>query len=504
MPATGSVSEGGGTLAERKRSLIFRYAMVYAAVFSATMLAVLGFLYWSTFAVDEGRVDAEINAEAEELRASLERKPVAEITSIIARISSDQPGGSTIYMLATQRREWVAGNLRDWPLAEGAGARPRDGEDGGEREGAGEPSDAPAGDAEGQSLHGGGVFEFPVGEGTAQTARGRSIPLPGGHELLVGRNLGETAKLRELILRSMFGAFGITLIFGVVGGLMLGRRVSSRLGEINHESEAILAGDLDRRMPVGSAGDEFDELASNLNRMLDRIQGLMDGMRSVSDEIAHDLRSPISRLKSRIEVALMREDDSEGHREALEETVREADRILAIFNSLLAITLAESGAARDRFRAVDLTDLADDVAETYEPLAAELGLTLVRGEDAARPALVHGDPHLLAQMLANLLDNATKYVPRDGRVEVRIDPPQGEPDGWRLVVADNGPGVSDEFRQRAFERFSRADESRSAPGSGLGLSLVRAVAHLHGGEVLLEDAAPGLRVTVELPSGMTA
>lgn len=471
-------------MAERRRSLIFRYAIVYAAVFSATMLAVLGFLYWSTFTVDDGRIDAEINAEVEALRASLDRKPVAEVTSIIARISSDQPGGSTIYMFATQRREWLAGNLRDWPAVE---------------EGA---SEAEAGSGLVVPGRLDSVFEFALGEDAGQTARARAIELADGHELLVGRNLGETAKLRELIVRSMFGAFGLTLIFGVVGGLMLGGRVSRRLAAINEESEAILAGDLDRRMPVGRAGDEFDELASNLNRMLDRIQGLMDGMRSVSDEIAHDLRSPISRLKSRIEVALMREDDREGHREALEETVREADRILAIFNSLLAITLAESGAARDRFRAVDLADVADDVTETYEPLAGELGIGLVRGEDTARPAVVQGDPHLLAQMLANLLDNATKYVPPGGNVGVCLEALEAgaETTGWRLLVTDNGPGVSDEFRSRAFERFSRADESRSAPGSGLGLSLVRAVAHLHGGEVMLQDADPGLRVVVELPA----
>jgi signal transduction histidine kinase len=444
----------------RKRSLIFRYALVYTLLFCVTSLAILGFLYWSTFALDQGRVDAEISAEAELLQDKFSRKGVAEIKMILARRSTNRPGGSTIYMLATQRLEWVAGNLHDWPAAEHAEQ---------------------------------GVVEFPLGE-TSELARARAVDLPDGLRLLVGRNLGDVAKLRDLIVQAMFGAFGLTLILGVAGGLFVGRRVSSRLEEINQNSEAILAGDFSRRMPVGSGGDEFDDLSENLNRMLDRIEGLMEGMRSVSDEIAHDLRSPISRLKSRIEVALLTDDDVTSYRTVLQETVAEADRILSIFNALLAITLAESGAERERFQDVDLDDMAGDVVDTYEPLATETGLQLVRASTG--PALVRGEPHLLAQALANLLDNAIKYVPSGGRIQIRLVRTE---DAQILVVEDDGPGMQEDFRDRAFERFSRADGSRTESGSGLGLSLVRAVAHLHGGEVSLEDAAPGLRVSLILP-----
>jgi signal transduction histidine kinase len=220
----------------------------------------------------------------------------------------------------------------------------------------------------------------------------------------------------------------------------------------------------------------------------------MEGMRSVSDEIAHDLRSPISRLKSRIEVALLTEDDPASYRQVLQETVVEADRILSIFNALLAITLAESGAERERFQDVDLDDMAGDVVDTYEPLATETGLQLVR--DSTGQALVRGEPHLLAQALANLLDNAIKYVPSGGRIQIRLVRTE---DSQILMVQDDGPGMAEDFRDRAFERFSRADGSRTEPGSGLGLSLVRAVAHLHGGQVTLEDAEPGLRVSLILP-----
>lgn len=446
----------------RKRSLIFRYALIYTALFCATSLAILGFLYWSTFALDQGRVDAEISAEAALLQEKFSRKGVAEIKTILARRSSDRPGASTIYMLATQRLEWVAGNLQVWPDGEPAGQE---------------------------------MVEFPLGE-TSERARGRTVELSDGLRLLVGRNLGEGAKFRDLILQAMLGAFGLTFVLGIAGGLLVGRRVSSRLEEINQNSAAILAGDFTRRMPVGSGGDEFDDLSENLNRMLDRIEGLVEGMRSVSDEIAHDLRSPISRLKSRIEVALLTEEDTDAYRRVLQETVVEADRILSIFNALLAITLAESGAERERFQDVDLDDMAADVVDTYEPLASETGLALVR--ESSGQALVRGEPHLLAQALANLLDNAIKYVPAGGRIVIRLDRTE---EAQTLVVEDNGPGMPEDFRDRAFERFSRADSSRTEPGSGLGLSLVRAVAHLHGGEVRLENAGPGLRASLILPLG---
>jgi signal transduction histidine kinase len=220
----------------------------------------------------------------------------------------------------------------------------------------------------------------------------------------------------------------------------------------------------------------------------------MAGMRAVSESIAHDLRSPISRLRSRIEVALMQPPDAGATRAVLEETVRDIDHVLAMFNALLTIAVAESGAPRERFADVDLAAIAADAVETYEPAAEEKGLLLAL--DAPGPVRLRGEPHLLAQALAHLLDNAVKYVPSPGRVAVRV-----AADGTRarLEVADDGPGLPEAFRARAFERFSRVEASRTTPGSGLGLSLVRAVARLHGGDVTLGDGRPGLVVGIELP-----
>jgi hypothetical protein len=310
----------------------------------------------------------------------------------------------------------------------------------------------------------------------------------------VARDVTTARELRALVRASLLATLAITVVLGIGGGVVLSRRLSSRLEALSRNSQAILAGDLRRRMPVSPRGDEFDAMAESLNRMLDRIEDLMAGMRAVSESIAHDLRSPISRLRSRIEVALMQPADAAATREVLEQTVRDIDHVLAMFNALLTIAVAESGAPRERFADVDLAAIAADAVETYEPAAEEAGLRLVL--DAPRAVRLRGEPHLLAQALANLLDNAVKYVPSPGRIAVRVVADETKA---RLEVADDGPGMPDAFRERAFDRFTRVEASRTTPGSGLGLSLVRAVARLHGGDVSLSDAAPGLVVRVELP-----
>jgi signal transduction histidine kinase len=452
-----------------RRSLILRYSLVHGLLFGCLVSAVLFFLYRATLDLEKSRLDREIEKEAQLLRGRLSGHTVTEMAAVVHRTTDELTGRTSIYMLATSRREYVAGNLRTWP---------------------GSPSaDAPAD---------GGIVEFPLGsDGAAASSprvRGRGVTLPAGAQLFVGRNLEEFDRLRRLFGGALAAALGVTVLLGVAGGLVLSRRVSSRLNEINRLSEAILEGDLHRRMPVGERGDEFDELSENLNRMLDRIERLMAAMREVSDNVAHDLRSPISRLRSRIEVALMDERaDAAEYRRVLEETVADTERILAVFNSLLTIAEAESGAPRERFAEIDLAELAREAFETYEPVAEEAGIALmIRAAQATR---IRGERRLLAQAIANLLDNALKHVPRGGRVELAVE---SDAKGPRVVVTDDGPGMDETFRQRAFDRFTRMEKSRTTPGSGLGLSLVRAVARLHGGEVHLEEAHPGLRVVIEV------
>ena len=247
-------------------------------------------------------------------------------------------------------------------------------------------------------------------------------------------------------------------------------------------------------MPLSGREDEIDELAGHLNRMLDQIETLMKSMRQVTENVAHDLRQPISRLRTRIELALMGSKKPEVYRETLERTLDEADEILSIFNALLIIANIESGAPRDHFEPLDLTEIARASVELYEPAAEESGLRLKLVDPG--PLSFSGNPHLITQALVNLLDNAIKYAGGRGCVTVRVS---SEPNEIRLSVADEGPGIPDSFREQALERFSRLDQSRRTRGSGLGLSLVRAVARLHDGDVELSANNPGLLVTIRFP-----
>jgi signal transduction histidine kinase len=283
---------------------------------------------------------------------------------------------------------------------------------------------------------------------------------------------------------------GLTLL----GGLLMSRSVLRRVDAINRTSKEIMSGDLSRRIPVSRRGDEFDQLAENLNAMLDQIERLLAAMKEVSDNIAHDLRSPLARLRSRLEVTLMEDPDDAAYRETIGRTIEEADGLLKTFNGLLSIAQAEAGAARAGFAPVDLATLVADVAELYEPLAEDLGLALAVEVDEA--GTIRGDRNLLFQALANLVDNALKYSPPESRVTLRL---ARQADRVALSVSDHGPGIPAEARARVKERFVRLESSRSTPGSGLGLSLVAAVAELHGGTLELADNGPGLIARLELP-----
>ena len=277
--------------------------------------------------------------------------------------------------------------------------------------------------------------------------------------------------------------------------VFLARRLGRRLDKINKTSRAILEGNLDSRMIRTGSGDEFDHLSTNLNRMLDRIFALMASVRGVTDNIAHDLRSPLSRMRSRMEVALISDRPCEEYKEVLIETVEDTDRLLATFNSLLTIARVESGAALDGFSDIDLGKVITDTVDFYLPVVEENEqiLRCSVGDDLN----MHGNPDLLAQALVNILDNSVKYAPKGAKLAIKT---LREGDTIRLEVSDNGPGIPAHFREKALQRFSRLDASRSKPGQGLGLSLVQVVSEIHGGSIYLEDAKPGLRVALLFPS----
>jgi signal transduction histidine kinase len=448
------------------RSTTFRFALVYLCLFSAAVLVLVGFIYWSTTGAVSRQIESTIEAEVRGLAEQYEQRGLSGLVAAIKRRAAAPERGLGLYLLAGPSFEPLAGNLSAWPDA------------------APEPGgwitfrlDSPTGEAGGINFARAKVFSL-----------GRSL------HLLVGHDVRERSLLAGLIAETLIWGLTITVALSLLGGLVMSRLLLARIEKISRTSRDIMAGDLGRRIPLSGRGDEFDRLAEELNKMLDQIERLLEGMRQVSDNIAHDLRSPLARLRSRLEVTLMEPGDEGRYREALSQTIDEADTLLQTFNALLSIAQAEAGAARQDFSDVDLGAVLADVMELYEPLAEARGLTL--SLRASGPVTIAGDPHLLSQALANLLDNAIKFSEAPAPVELTLTAEGAE---VRLAVADRGPGIPVEACEKVMERFFRLEGSRSTPGSGLGLSLAAAVARLHGGRLTLEDNAPGLRAVLSLP-----
>ena len=335
----------------------------------------------------------------------------------------------------------------------------------------------------------------------SRRALARVYALPNGFRLLVGHDLGDRARIGAVMVRTL--SFSLVLFAGLaaLGALFVARRVLRRIEAMNVSAKALMAGDMTERLPVSGSGDELDRLAMGLNQMLARIGELMSGLREVSDNIAHDLRTPLTRLRNHAEEALRVDGDKDAHRTALLRTIEESDSLIRVFDALLMIARAEAGADRSGVARVDLGEVVASVAELYEPLAEEKGFALT--VDCEPGLALEGRRELIGQALANLIDNALKYGAspqgQGAGNEIAVAA-RREGGGVVIEVADRGPGVAADDRERVFDRFVRLESARSRPGSGLGLSLAAAVARLHGGTVRLEDNAPGLKVKLTLPA----
>jgi len=443
----------------------FRIVAVYLAIFALSATALLGFVYWNTALVLDRETDETIRAEVTGLVEQYQRLGLPALTEAILNRSGR--GEQGIYVLAGVDRRVIAGNLDSWPQLE-------------------------------LTDDGFAEFEFERRVGgmlELHQARGRVFALAQGFLLLVARDVEDRRALERLLGTALRWSIALVMVLGLLGGVLVSRNVLARLDAINKTSQQIVAGDFSKRVPVTKKGDEFDDLSRHLNRMLDRIERLMRGMREVTDNVAHDLRSPLNRLRSRLEHASRhRIVDPEMQRD-IEAAVEETDRLIATFNSLLLIAEAEAGSVRESMEELDLREAVEGVGELYEPLAEEKGIRLsVR--KSRLPVVISGNRNLISQALANLVDNAIKYSTEGGRVEVTLD---HDAKGARIVVADNGPGIPEEDRNRVIERFVRLESSRNSPGTGLGLSLVSAVARLHDAELTLSDNGPGLRAELRFP-----
>lgn len=337
-----------------------------------------------------------------------------------------------------------------------------------------------------------GWQEFPVrqADGTDRPVLALTAPLPGGGLLLVGRDLSALRALEQRLVVAAFWVGGAALLLGLVGGLLIGRGVARRAASMEATLAAVQGGALSQRLHVGTRGDEFDRLARRINATLDRLGGLMDALRSVTDDIAHDLRTPLTHLRQRLEEAGRAETPAEWS-EAAAAAEAACDRLLDLFAAVLRIAQVEAGTERAGFTEVDLSAMAETVAEVFTPAAEARGQTLTA--KIAPGITAWGDRALLTQMLSNLVENAVRHGRAGGRIALALR--AGE-----ITITDDGPGIPETEREHVFRRFHRLDAARSTPGSGLGLALVRAVADLHGMAIALEDAAPGLRVRVSLPA----
>jgi signal transduction histidine kinase len=450
----------------------FRLALAYLGLFLASVLLILGLIYWSTAGLIDAQTTDTIEAEITGLREQYRRHGLPGLVRVV-RERAASPHTNSLYLIAAPDGTPLAGNLERWP------------------------------DAARQAAPGWIAFDIvtPLPEAEPHPARAATFVLPGRVRLLVGRDLRELEAFEARVVTALAWALVLTVGLGLPGGWLFGRSALRRIDAINRTTGRIMAGDLAERVPVRGSGDELDRLAGNLNAMLDRIEQLMGGMRRTGESIAHDLRTPLSRLRSRLEIALMEAGDEAALRAALADGLAECDALLATFGALLRIAQAESGALREDFEPVPLADLARGLAELYEPAAEDKGLAL---EVAAEgDPVVSGSRQLLSQAVANLLDNAVKYTPSGGRVTLAVAP-GADGAGPRLSVADSGPGIPEAERERVLQRFVRLEPSRSTPGNGLGLSLVDAVARLHGCRLELADNDPGLRATLAFPAAASA
>jgi signal transduction histidine kinase len=458
-----------GGLRKLFNTTAFKLTLAYLIIFALFAAFLLGYFAWNTRRLITEQITRAVEIEMTGLVEQYNQGGIRRLVLIID--ARARRPGSSLYLVTTFTGDGLAGNVG--LLGEGVLDHP------GWTETVYRRLDDP--------------------DGVEQHALVRVFELPSGFRLLVGRDLAERERLFDVILAAGQWSIALVIVLGLAGGFFVARRVLRRVDAMTETSRTIMAGDLTGRLPTAGSEDELDRLAVNLNAMLERIEALMRGFREVSDNIAHDLKTPLTRLRNRAEEALRSAKSEQDYRDALEATLDESDELIKTFNALLTIARTESGQASTAVAEFDGAEVARGVAELYEPLAEEKGLRLA--VDAPASVVMCGNRELLTQALANLVDNAIKYGVSDGgdvapAVTVMV---AAESDHVLIEVADRGPGIAVPDRGRAIERFVRLEQSRSEPGSGLGLSLAAAVARLHGGELNLGDNAPGLKATLWLP-----
>jgi signal transduction histidine kinase len=447
-------------LAKTLSSTTFKQALIAIGTFGVIASAIFSYVYLSTSSYVRGRTDRAVMAEHVSLHSTYERAGRDGLIAAIQQRMADNSFAGNLYLLTDSSLNVLAGNLGEWPQAA-----------------------APAS----------GWVEFRVIDSspeaaTAPLVRATTDILPNGDRLLVGRDISDidsfTARIKTAVISI------VALMFAVAGvvSILVTRRTVGRIEQINATSRAIMQSGLDKRIPLRGSNDEWDRVAENLNSMLDRIETLMGEVKQVSDNVAHDLRTPLTRMRGRLEKAFHGSRIAEDDQALIGDTIADLDAVLRIFTSITRIAHIEANARKGAFRTVNLAEIANEVVELYDAAAEQDGTRLLRTGD--RNVLVTGDRDLLFDAIANLVDNAIKHGRAGGHVVVRGENLDG---GAIISIADDGPGIPADQHERVFKRFYRLEQSRYAPGNGLGLSLVAAVANLHGARIEMLDNAPGLK-----------
>ena len=448
------------------RTTSFRLTLLYAALFGASVLVLFAMIYVATAGYLARQLDRSIDAEITTLEEAAQPGGISRLAALIAERQTATPLNGTVYLLQDSEGHVLAGNLRPRrPIPEWFDLRGRNRA------------------SEGEEPH---------------RIRARGVKLADGAYLLVGQDASQLDQLRNLIVRSFLWSAAATVLLALAGGMLMSASILRRVGSVARASQAIMEGDLTQRIPGRGAGDEFDQLADALNAMVARIETLMIGLKQVSNDVAHDLRTPLSRLRHRFEATLRGDPTAGEYRALVERSMRDIDQMLETFAGILRIAEIEAATRKAGFAEVDLTEVLGTVIEVYAPLAEEKTQTLA--SDIAAGLRTRGDRELLTQLLANLVQNAIRHTPARSRIDVTAAEREG---AIEVTVADNGPGIPDAERAKVFRRFYRLEASRSTPGNGLGLSLVAAIAGLHGIAIELADNAPGLRVRLRIPRAGT-
>lgn len=452
------------------RTSAFRLSLIYATLFSTLSAATLGFIYWSTRDQIESQVDARLRLETDYLINLYKSGALPELLEAIQRRNQIDTYGRFYYLANTENSASSNEKTDDGLPIRLKSVRSH------------------------TTQNMGDVADLPPGSTRAfNPVRVAETRLSDGLKLTIGHEISDEQALLDHTFALVAGATGLTLLFSLIGGLWIGTSVLRRIDSVSRTASEIMSGDLSQRLSVTARDDEFDEISTKLNQMLNRIEDLMKSMQQVTNNVAHDLRSPLTRLRNRLEVTLLEEREPEIYQTVMGEAIGDADSLIHTFNAMLSIARLEAGIDSAQWSETNIGDLMTELAELYEAVADEEELLTFDSDIQSNPRF-HCNRHLIGQAVTNLLDNAIKYTPTPSAVKLSVS---GNDQQFSITVSDNGPGIPEHERERVFERFVRLENDRNSSGNGLGLGLVQAVVRLHSAKITLEDNNPGLRASIK-------